>query len=549
MKTNLFTFLILLFAVQIFNMRVSDSQTGEVWTQRYNGPLDSTDYLNSMTIDLAGNVYVTGGSIGSGGAYFDIVTIKYSSDGTVQWLQRYNGPGDSTDFGYSIAVDGSGNVYITGESYGVGTKSDIITIKYNSSGVQQWLQRYNGPENMQDEGRQLLLDASGNLFVRGVTLTGATGYDYVVLKYNSSGMQQWMKTYNGTGSSSDSPSDLKIDASGNIYITGYSTGVGTGYDWLTIKYDPSGTQQWEKRYNGPGNSTDVANSLVVDALGNIYVTGFSGGNGSGNDITTIKYNSSGTQQWLQTYSGPGNANDNARSIVLDASGNIYITGYSTGVSTGSDFTTIKYNSSGAQQWLQTYNGPGNAGEDAYSVVLDGAGNIYITGSSAGSGSDQDYATVKYDPSGVQQWALRYNGTGNSYDESRLLAIDTMGNVYVAGTSRSSNTARDYVTIKYSQTIGIQNISAEIPGGFSLSQNYPNPFNPVTNIVFSLPKSGLTKLKVFDITGKEIAVLVNQNLSAGTYNVDFDASHLSSGTYFYMMEANEFREVKKMVVVK
>lgn len=64
-------------------------------------------------------------------------------------------------------------------------------------------------------------------------------------------MQQWLKTYNGTGSSTDSPSDLKTDASGNIYITGYSTGVGTGYDWLTIKYDPSGTQLWEKRYNEP----------------------------------------------------------------------------------------------------------------------------------------------------------------------------------------------------------------------------------------------------------------------------------------------------------
>lgn len=549
MKTNLFTLFLIVIVILMFNAGVSSSQVGEIWTQRYNGPADSTEFLNSMTVDLEGNVYVTGASIGSGGAYYDIVTIKYNNNGSVQWLQRYNGPADSTDIGNSIVVDGSGNVYITGESYGVGTKSDIITIKYNSSGVQQWLQRYNGPENMQDEGRQILLDASGNPFVRGVTLTGATSYDYIVLKYNSSGMQQWMKTYNGTGSSSDSPSDLKIDASGNVYITGYSTGVGTGYDWLTIKYDPTGTQLWEKRFNGPGNSTDVANSLAVDASGNIYVTGFTGSNGTGNDITTIKYNSSGIQQWIQTYNGPGNANDNARSLILDAAGNVYITGYSAGVSSGSDYTTIKYNSSGAQQWLVTYNGPGNAGEDAFSLVLDAAGNIYITGSSVGSGTDYDYATVKYNQSGVQQWVQRYNGTGNSYDESRPLAIDTSGNVYVAGTSRGSNTARDYATIKYSQTIGIQNISSEIPEGFSLSQNYPNPFNPVTNIRLNIAKSGLVLMKVYDITGKEVAVLVNEDLSAGVYNVDFDASMLSSGTYFYSMETAGFRDVKKMVVVK
>lgn len=549
MKTNLFTLFLLVIVILMFNAGVSNSQVGEIWTQRYNGPADSTEFLSAMTVDLEGNVYVTGGSIGSGGAYYDIVTIKYNNNGSVQWLQRYNGPADSTDIGNSIIVDGSGNVYITGESYGAGTKSDIITIKYNSSGVQQWLQRYNGPENMQDEGRQILLDASGNLFIRGTTLSNATGYDFIVLKYNSSGVQQWMKTYNGTGSSSDSPSDLKIDASGNVYITGYSTGVGTGYDWLTIKYDPTGTQLWEKRYNGPGNSTDVANSLDVDASGNIYVTGFTGGNGTGNDITTIKYNSTGIQQWIQTYNGPGNANDNARSLILDASGNVYITGYSAGVSSGSDYTTIKYNSSGAQQWLVTYNGPGNAGEDAYSLVLDAAGNIYITGSSFGSGTDYDYATVKYNQSGVQQWVQRYNGTGNSYDESRLLAIDTSGNVYVAGTSRGSNTARDYATVKYSQTIGIQNISSEIPEGFSLSQNYPNPFNPVTNIRLNIAKSGLVLMKVYDITGKEVAVLVNEDLSAGVYNVDFDASMLSSGTYFYSMETAGFRDVKKMVVVK
>ena len=226
-----------------------------------------------------------------------------------------------------------------------------------------------------------------------------------------------------------------------------------------------------------------------------------------------------------------------------------ITGYSAGVSSGADYTTIKYNSSGVQQWLQTYNGPGNSDEDAYSLVLDALGNVYITGYSPGSGTDVDYATIKYNSQGTQQWLQRYNGPGNSIDDARNVAIDTSGNVYVSGTSIGIASARDYATIKYSQTIGIQTISSEIPSGFSLEQNYPNPFNPVTNIKFSIPKSGMVTLKIFDVSGREVAQLINENLSVGSYNYDFNASHLSSGVYFYRISSEGFTDVKKMILVK
>jgi subtilisin-like proprotein convertase family protein len=106
-----------------------------------------------------------------------------------------------------------------------------------------------------------------------------------------------------------------------------------------------------------------------------------------------------------------------------------------------------------------------------------------------------------------------------------------------------------IQINNSQVIGIQNISNEVPAKFTLGQNYPNPFNPVTNIEFSLPKGSFTKLVVYDITGREVTMLVNKQLNAGTYKVDFDASHLATGTYFYRLEAGSFTEVKKMLLVK
>jgi len=101
----------------------------------------------------------------------------------------------------------------------------------------------------------------------------------------------------------------------------------------------------------------------------------------------------------------------------------------------------------------------------------------------------------------------------------------------------------------SQVIGIQNISNEVPGKFELGQNFPNPFNPVTNIGLRIAQFGFVSLKIFDITGKEVVTLVNEELQPGLYNVDFDASNLSSGTYFYKMETGGFTDVKKMILVK
>jgi len=99
------------------------------------------------------------------------------------------------------------------------------------------------------------------------------------------------------------------------------------------------------------------------------------------------------------------------------------------------------------------------------------------------------------------------------------------------------------------TVSVQNISTEVPLTYSLSQNFPNPFNPTTKIRFSVPNSGFTTIKIFNILGKEISTLVNQSLQPGTYETTFDASKLSSGTYFYKLQTNDYSETKKMLLIK
>jgi hypothetical protein len=287
----------------------------------------------------------------------------------------------------------------------------------------------------------------------------------------------------------------------------------------------------------------------------VYVTGSSTGSGFNYDYATIKYNSSGDSLWVARYNGYIDA---AYSLAVDGSGNVYVTGSSTGSGFNYDYATIKYNSSGVQQWVQRYNGPGNTGDQAESLALDGSGNVYVTGVSVGSGTGGDYATIKYNSSGVQQWVQRYNGPGNDDDWAYSLAVDGTGNVYVTGYSYGSGTYYDYATIKYSQPVGITPISNEIPESFRLEQNYPNPFNPVTRIRFDNPPSplsergdrgGFVRLIVFDILGREVAVLVNEQLNPGTYEVEWNADNFPSGVYYYELVSGEFRQTNKMILVK
>jgi len=104
-------------------------------------------------------------------------------------------------------------------------------------------------------------------------------------------------------------------------------------------------------------------------------------------------------------------------------------------------------------------------------------------------------------------------------------------------------------LKSSYTVGISSFNSEIPSGYSLGQNYPNPFNPTTKINFSIPKSGNVKLTVYNLVGQEVSVILNQNLNVGNYNFDFDASNLNSGVYFYTLQSENFRETKRMVLLK
>jgi hypothetical protein len=291
-------------------------------------------------VDGSGNVYVTGRSEGTS---YDYATIKYDSAGNELWEKRYNGPGNGIDWAFAIAVDGSGNVYVTGGSGGSGTSDDYATIKYDPDGNELWVTRYNSPANFGDYARAIAVDGSENVYVTGGSGGSGTSQDYATIKYDSAGNELWVRRYNSPGNSDDEAYAIAVDGSGNVYVTGDSRGSETFYDYATIKYDLAGNELWVRRYNRLGYSEDRAYAIAVDGSGNVYVTGESGGWGTGSDYATIKYDPTGNQLWEKRYNGPpGNDEDKAYAIAVDGSGNVYVTGYSGGSLTSDDYATIKY---------------------------------------------------------------------------------------------------------------------------------------------------------------------------------------------------------------
>jgi hypothetical protein len=408
------------------------------WVKRYNGPGKTDDGANAITVDGGGNVYVTGWSNGTSSAA-DYATIKYDKNGSQQWVRRYNGPGNDNDAASAIAVDGNGNVYVTGYSVGESSLSDYATIKYDTNGNQKWVRRYNGSGNMYDEASAIAVDGSGNVYVTGSSEGPSLNPDYVTIKYDTNGNRKWVKRYNSPYNKTDRATAIAVDWSGNVYVTGDSSrGINSYY--ATIKYDKYGNQKWVKGYH---SLDGLAKAITVDGSGSVYVTGWS----SHNNYTTIKYDTNGNTKWLRTYSR--GLHNYAKTIALDGSRNVYVTGSSDGASGyRSDYATIKYDTNGNRKWVKCYNHTGKYDDMANAIAVDGGGNVYVTGVSHQISYVSDYATIKYDTNGNEKWVRFYNGPDDSFDDANAIAVDGGGNVYVTGWSYGTSSSYDSATIKY-----------------------------------------------------------------------------------------------------
>lgn len=495
----------------IIALETTYSQPTLEWARSYNGPSNRYDVANAVKVDDSGYVYVTGHTQSTMTNNYDYCTIKYRPNGDSVWVRILTTvPSGGFDIGRDLEVDNLGNVYVTGTS---------ATIKYDKFGNIIWQDL---TPNVFD-GKKIKLDNSGNIYVAGYQ------YPYPgIRKYNNTGTLLWVTTYDtGGGYLSD------MELSNNNIIAVGMQGVATR-GFFTMKCDSSGNILWTRRYAGNYPNYDEAYALAINNIGDIFVTGRTRDENNIDNFLTFRYDSNGTPIWFRRFSG-GLAYD----IGIDNTNGIYVTGTS-----AFDYITIKYDTTGNLLWNRTLSSTFGPSKPTLKII---GSYIYLAHESP-RGAWIDMAIIKYDTNGEQQWLARYPGSGNVSAAPYNMQIDNNNNFYCVGAGPGIGGV-DYLTVKFSKIIGIIKTSETLPEQFKLYQNYPNPFNPETKIKFQVSKFSNVKLIAYDILGREITVLVNEQLRPGTYELNWNAENQSSGLYFCKLSTEDFQQTIKLTLIK
>ncbi|MFM9985847.1 MAG: T9SS type A sorting domain-containing protein [Flavobacteriales bacterium] len=628
------------------------SPTGDLlWAQRMNGAGNATDRAEAVVVDASGNSFVTGRS--ENGNDDDYRTIKYDANGNELWAVNYDNGGN--DRAVDMGIDDSGNIYVTGRrdngnnddyttvkyntsgalvytkildfvdddrpegiavngdgSFAVTGRSDAnanatinwnyYTVKYDAAGTQQWTATYNGIANNDDVAVAVDLNADGQVVVTGYSDSDNTiniNNNIVSILYNNAGTQIWTDTYTvntnsdaafdvvfapsgnaivagfqdelfkdavgiyidqaGTqsatvyglqGDNTENIRDIAVDGSGNVFITGYSVGLDTDRNLCTLKLNPSGDTLWSRTITGSMfGSDDDAFALALDNTGNVVIAGYIKNSGTGSDMIVAKYNTNGTLLWQSVYDGVVHESDRAYDMVLDAAGNVYITGkvdIDPTITANDEVFTAKYTSGGISSWTAQYTGGTGGSERGKLVRVAASGNVYVCGRKF-NGTDEDILIIKYNNAGAQQWAVTYNGA-NGNDDPTDMELDANENVLITGTQETAfnSLITDYLTLKYDNAGNLiwDEVYAGTGGGIDVaealdvfangdvvvtgyadSDNSANVNNDAVTIKYNT-NGGATWTNVFDNNGLDDA---GDDVAVSEAGQVFVTSHINVGT--------------------
>lgn len=334
--------------------------------------------------------------------------------------------GTLNDGGEKMALDKNGNLYIVGFtlSYGAGY-SDFVVIKYHPNGTMIWNVTWGG--SSYDFGRSIALDDSDNIYVAGDTKSyGAGDYDMALLKFYPNETMAWNTTFGGPDY--DLCKDVTCDADGNIYLIGYTESYGAGnHDLVIVKYHPNGTKLWNITWGGPND--DFGRCIAVGPDNFLYATGHTYSYGAGNDdVVLIKYYLNGTKIWNVTFGGTNS--DQAYSMTISNSGLIYITGKTCSFGdVYGDVLLVVFSSNGTKILNATWDG--TSSDYGYDIALDSNNNVFVVGKTYSHGaSTTDLVLVYFSENGNVIENLTCGGSDN--DEGNGIIINDHDNIFVTG---------------------------------------------------------------------------------------------------------------------
>ena len=452
-KLQLLSFVLLLIAT------VSNAQLVERWSSVIPSADPAGNVHHAILITSDENIVAAGTS----------KIIKYSPNGNIIWETDVVLPASLTSQGFSMASDKAGNIYVTAAralNAGIlGGETDFFVAKYNSDGQQLWSRLFDGPGKFDDESVGISIDQFSNVYIAGNTFVGGGLTEEIyTAKFNTDGIIQWQVTYPNESRANDIVVDF---FTGNVYVTGGSFVAKDGdvphlEDFTTIKYNTNGVQQWVNLYNGSLHADDKASAIAIDADGNVIATGFSTETivsdffAGTTTYATIKYDrNTGDQIWNKRFgrnqsegSDEGFFETTAKAITVDGDDNVIVTGEH---SQNNQWGTIKYRKSdGKALWVKSFdntqfdNDGSKVGLDVpFSVAVDGANNVFVTGVSLANQTFEDIFTIKYRASnGDELGKARFDNGDN--ESGAGIVVNAKGNAFVTGGSGSSA----FITVSY-----------------------------------------------------------------------------------------------------
>jgi hypothetical protein len=561
-----------------------DTNGNLIWEKFYTIP-DLAVVATWLSIDNSGNVIVTGyrHNFSSNPVESGLLTLKYDNDGNLLWDKLITG---TWAFAVRSIIDETDNIYVTGRAWQYTATYDFVTVKYAPDGTQLWFDTFDQNAGFHTP-TSMDLDLNGNLFITG----GGQSGGLITVMYNSAGVRQWVKEESGTAGS-----NIKVDGNGGVFVTGsfYDFNTGTNNDIMLLKYDLAGNLVWQKFYDF-GNS-EYGKLINIDSHSNIFITGFGTLPGEFPGWLTVKVDPAGNLLWYNRFKLNQSWEEYPYFALTGPEDELYVTG-NVGVASGGTtyhgLETVRYNSDGSNPWVAEVNQYAGIGKG---LSLGADLSLYAVGMFY-------YSVLKYSQTiltstvmhvGAQTVTRELSGRAKYRGVDQVLVLDE-NNQPVAGVTVRANftgptngrtsavTGADGIAILYSKfmrnPVGTWcfEVISLTKSGFTYDPNgnivttqcesaevltkeeieitdynleaYPNPFNPTTTISFSLPETGYTSLKVYDILGNEVADLVNEVKDAGIYKVQFDGSNLSSGVYVYQLQTGEYTATKKIQMIK
>jgi hypothetical protein len=412
------------------------------------------DRAGAIAVDGAGNSYLAG-AVDEGAPGSSFAVVKLGPDGSVRWSARYDGSrGGVGGQASAVTVDTAGNVYAAGFVHdGVifNQNYDYLVVKFGPEGGQRWALRYNGPGNNSDFARQVVVDGAGNVYVTGFSY-GAEGYDWATLKLAADGSLRWERRLSGPGRTDDRAVDMALLPDGNLVVTGVTQNTGDGLtnDAETVAYDTQGGVVWRARWTDTALSHELIADLDADSSGRTAITGTTQESASPYAVptpVTLRYDRSGAL--LQAIRSDGGS-----SVDIDPAGSFYVAGFF--IEQLGPSSVAKFDADGRLVWST----PLTLGDPDFlslpQVAADGSGAVTVAGTVRDlSTHNSDYLTIRFARDGSEQWRYRFAGVADpgQQDEVAGLAVNGDGDAFVTGTSWNGylsigGTANDIVTLRF-----------------------------------------------------------------------------------------------------